>query len=92
MIERFESVGQKSPERLLHEDPAHLIEALGELGRQLVRVRPGGRIDVAADTSFVYNQYIDLDEEAYNAYVDEVIRRSDVDSDASIRATSRSAL
>ena len=37
-------------------------------------------IDVAADTSFVYNQYIDLDEEGYNAYVDEVIRRSDVDS------------
>lgn len=37
-------------------------------------------IDVATDTSFVYNQYIDLDEDGYNAYVDEVIRRSDVDS------------
>lgn len=37
-------------------------------------------IDVVADTSFVYNQYIDLDEEEYNTYVDEVIARSDVDS------------
>lgn len=37
-------------------------------------------IDVAADTSFVYNQYVDLDEEQYNAYLDEVIARSDVDS------------
>lgn len=37
-------------------------------------------IDVAADTSFVYNQYVDLDEESYNAYVDEVISRSDVDT------------
>ncbi len=37
-------------------------------------------IDVASDTSFVYNQYIDLDAESYDAYVDEVIRRSDVDS------------
>lgn len=37
-------------------------------------------IDVAADTSFVYNQYVDLDEERYNAYLDEVIARSDVDS------------
>ena len=32
------------------------------------------------DTSFVYNQYVDTDEDAYNAYVDEVIRRSDVNS------------
>lgn len=37
-------------------------------------------IDVAADTSFVYNQYVDMDEETYNAYVDEVISRSDVDT------------
>ena len=37
-------------------------------------------IDVAADTSFVYNQYVDLDEESYNAYVGEVISRSDVDT------------
>lgn len=37
-------------------------------------------IDVAADTSFPYNQYIDMDEETYNDYVDEVIRRSDVDT------------
>lgn len=37
-------------------------------------------IDVVADTSFVYNQYVDMDEETYNAYVDEVISRSDVDS------------
>lgn len=37
-------------------------------------------IDVVQDTSFVYNQYVDMDEETYNAYVDEVIRRSDVDS------------
>ena len=37
-------------------------------------------IDVAADTSFVYNQYVDMDEETYNAYVEEVISRSDVDT------------
>ena len=37
-------------------------------------------IDVVEDTSFVYNQYIDMDESTYNAYVDEVIKRSDVDS------------
>lgn len=37
-------------------------------------------IDVVQDTSFVYNQYVDTDEDAYNAYVDEVIRRSDVNS------------
>lgn len=37
-------------------------------------------IDVVQDTSFVYNQYIDMDESTYNAYVDEVIKRSDVDS------------
>ena len=37
-------------------------------------------IDVVQDTSFVYNQYVDMDEDAYNAYVDEVIRRSDVNS------------
>lgn len=37
-------------------------------------------IDVVADTSFPYNQYIDMDEAAYNDYVDEVIRRSDVDT------------
>lgn len=37
-------------------------------------------IDVAQDTSFVYNQYVDMDEETYNTYVDEVISRSDVDS------------
>ncbi len=32
------------------------------------------------DTSFVYNQYVDMDEDTYNDYVAEVIRRSDVDS------------
>lgn len=37
-------------------------------------------IDVVQDTSFVYNQYVDMDEETYNTYVDEVISRSDVDS------------
>lgn len=37
-------------------------------------------IDVAADTSFVYNQYVDMDEETYDTYVDEVISRSDVDT------------
>lgn len=37
-------------------------------------------IDVVADQSFVYNEYVDLDEAAYNAYVDEVIARSDVDT------------
>lgn len=37
-------------------------------------------IDVVQDTSFVYNQYIDMDEDTYNDYVAEVIRRSDVDS------------
>lgn len=37
-------------------------------------------IDVVQDTSFVYNQYVDTDEDAYKAYVDEVIRRSDVNS------------
>lgn len=37
-------------------------------------------IDVVNDTSFVYNQYIDMDEETYNGYVDQVISRSDVDS------------
>ncbi|MBS4945285.1 MAG: hypothetical protein KHZ64_08950, partial [Neisseria mucosa] len=31
-------------------------------------------------TSFIYNQYIDMDEDAYNRYVDQVISRSDVDS------------
>lgn len=37
-------------------------------------------IDVAADTSFVYNQYVDMDEETYDTYVEEVISRSDVDT------------
>lgn len=37
-------------------------------------------IDVVADQSFVYNEYVDMDETAYNAYLDEVIARSDVDS------------
>ena len=37
-------------------------------------------IDVVQDTSFIYNQYVDMDEDTYNAYVDEVLRRSDVDS------------
>lgn len=37
-------------------------------------------IDVVDDTSFVYNQYVDMDEDTYNAYVDEVITRSAVDS------------
>ena len=32
------------------------------------------------DTSFVYNEYVDLDEATYNEYVDEVIARSDVDT------------
>ena len=37
-------------------------------------------IDVVNDTSFIYNQYIDMDEDTYNRYVDQVISRSDVDS------------
>lgn len=37
-------------------------------------------IDVVQDTSFVYNQYVDMDEAAYNEYVEEVISRSDVDT------------
>ncbi len=37
-------------------------------------------IDVVNDTSFIYNQYIDMDEDTYNAYVDEVIARSAVDT------------
>ena len=37
-------------------------------------------IDVVQDTSFVYNEYVDLDEATYNEYVDEVIDRSDVDT------------
>ena len=37
-------------------------------------------IDVAADTSFVYNHYVDMDEETYDTYVEEVISRSDVDT------------
>ena len=37
-------------------------------------------IDVVNDTSFVYNQYVDMDEAAYNEYVEEVISRSDVDT------------
>lgn len=38
-------------------------------------------IDVVNDTSFVYNQYVDMDETAYNEYVEEVISRSDVDTE-----------
>ena len=30
-------------------------------------------IDVVNDTSFIYNQFIDMDEDAYNRYVDQVI-------------------
>lgn len=37
-------------------------------------------IDVVEDQSFLYNEYVDLDEASYNAYLDEVIARSDVDS------------
>lgn len=37
-------------------------------------------IDVVSDTSFVYNQYVDLDEDSYNAYLDEVLARSAVDT------------
>ena len=37
-------------------------------------------IDVVNDTSFVYNQYVDMDEASYNEYVEEVISRSDVDT------------
>lgn len=37
-------------------------------------------IDVAADTSFVYNQYVDMDEETYDTYVEEAVSRSDVDT------------
>ena len=37
-------------------------------------------IDVINDTSFVYNQYIDMDAQPYDAYVEEVLSRSDVDS------------
>ena len=37
-------------------------------------------IDVVNDTSFVYNQYIDMDAQTYDAYVEEVLSRSDVDS------------
>ena len=35
-------------------------------------------IDVVNDTSFLYNQYVDMDEDTYNAFVDEVLARSDV--------------
>lgn len=35
-------------------------------------------IDVIKDPGFVYNEYINMDEEKYNAYLDEVLRRSDV--------------
>ena len=37
-------------------------------------------IDVVNDTSFVYNQYVDMDEASYDAYVDEVLSRSEVDT------------
>lgn len=37
-------------------------------------------IDVVQDQSFVYNTYVDLDEERYNAYVDEVLSRSVIDT------------
>lgn len=37
-------------------------------------------IDVAQDTSFVYNSYLDMDETAFQQYVSEVKRRSDVES------------
>lgn len=37
-------------------------------------------IDVAAEPDFAYNTCIDLDEAAFNAFVGEVKRRSDVDS------------
>ena len=37
-------------------------------------------IDVVQDTSFVYNQYVDMDQDTYEQYVNEVICRSDVDS------------
>lgn len=37
-------------------------------------------IDVVQDTSFVYNQYVDMDEETYNTFVDEVLSRSNVDT------------
>lgn len=37
-------------------------------------------IDVVSDTSFAYNQYVDMDEDTYNAYVDEVLHRSTVDT------------
>ena len=30
-------------------------------------------IDVVNDTSFVYNQYIDMDAQTYDAYVEEVL-------------------
>lgn len=35
-------------------------------------------IDVAQDTSFVYNTYLDLDQAAFESYVSQVIARSDV--------------
>ncbi|MGN0983832.1 MAG: class B sortase [Gemmiger sp.] len=37
-------------------------------------------IDVVEDPSFAYNTYIDLDEAAYNSYVQQVIARSDVNT------------
>ena len=37
-------------------------------------------IDVVSDTSFAYNTYIDMDEAAFDKFVGEVKRRSDVDS------------
>ena len=37
-------------------------------------------IDIAADRSFAYNNYIDLDEDSFREFVEEVKRRSDVDS------------
>lgn len=37
-------------------------------------------IDVIKDQSFRYNTYLDMDEATFDSFVDEVIRRSDVDS------------
>lgn len=37
-------------------------------------------IDVVSDTSFAYNTYIDMDETTFDEFVNEVKRRSDVDS------------
>ena len=47
-------------------------------------------IVVVYDTSFVYNQYIDMDAQTYDAYVEEVLSRSVADI-KNVRMNLRSA-